>query len=119
MKITRVTNPELVLFLIGKAKESGLDVCSFYESYANTGDVGRFTYFKLDTKLKVVVGNTGEDGGEKISIDEMMDEMKNCKYTSIKLTDQYTAVIDRDNRVVNVGCQVISFDKVMELYEAL
>jgi hypothetical protein len=49
----------------------------------------------------------------------MMEEIKKYKYTSIKLTDQYTAVIDRDNRVVNVGCQVIPFDKVMELYEAL
>jgi hypothetical protein len=119
MKITKVTNPELVLFLIGKAKESGLDVCGFYESYANTGDVRRYTYFKLDKTDKMIVGNTGENGGEKISIDEMMEEIKSYKYTKIKLTDQYTAVIDRDNRVVNVGCQVIPFDKVMELYEAL
>ena len=120
MKKTRVTDTELVLFLIGKAKENGLDVCENYERYANEGDLQGYDYFHLDEKRKDISGTTSRYYNKTvISIDEMMEEIKKYKHTRIKLTDQYTAVIDRDNRVVNVGCQVISFDKVMELYEAL
>jgi len=120
MKITRVTDTELVLFLIGKAKENGLNVCENYERYANEGDLQGYDYFHLDEKRKDISGTTSRYYNKTvISIDEMMEEIKKYKHTRIKLTDQYTAVIDRDNRVVNVGCQVISFDKVMELYEAL
>jgi hypothetical protein len=37
----------------------------------------------------------------------------------LKLTSDYTAAIDLKNKVVKVGCQTITFDKVEELYKIM
>ena len=37
----------------------------------------------------------------------------------LKLTSDYTAAIDLKNKVVKVGCQIITFDKVEELYKIM
>jgi hypothetical protein len=37
----------------------------------------------------------------------------------LKLTSDYTAAIDLKNKVVKVGCQTITFDKVEELYKII
>jgi len=37
----------------------------------------------------------------------------------VELNDEYSAKVDKENKVVKVGCQDIPFSKVVELYEAL
>ena len=34
---------------------------------------------------------------------------------TIRLTDKYDAIVDKKNKTVTVGCQVIPFDKVLEI----
>jgi hypothetical protein len=36
-----------------------------------------------------------------------------------KLNSEYTAVLDRDNRTVKVGCQTFEFYRIRELYELI
>jgi hypothetical protein len=123
MKITRVTDTELVLFLIGKAKENGLNVCENYERYANEGDLQGYNYFHLDEKRKDISGTTGKDYNKTvISVDEMMEEIKKYKILNtgtFKLTKDYTAEIDYSGEVIRVGCQTIPFKTVNELYKKI
>lgn len=38
---------------------------------------------------------------------------------TVKLNNEYTATIHKENRIVNVGCQTISFDAIEELYKKI
>ena len=42
-----------------------------------------------------------------------------CKATSVELNEDYTAVISKDGKKVEVGCQEISADKVLELADRI
>jgi hypothetical protein len=41
------------------------------------------------------------------------------KQEQVKLNEEYTATIDRKNRLVRVGCQEISFERVDELFKVI
>jgi hypothetical protein len=41
------------------------------------------------------------------------------KQEQVKLNEEYTATIDRKNRLVRVGCQEISFERVDELFKII
>jgi hypothetical protein len=51
-----------------------------------------------------------------ISVDEWIKYCDNYKQDQLVLTAEYTAKIDFENKIVNVGCQKIPFDKVKSLY---
>ena len=44
---------------------------------------------------------------------------KRDEHIELKLTSDYTAAIDLTNKIVKVGCQIITFDKVEELYKIM
>ena len=54
-----------------------------------------------------------------ISVEEFMDYCDNYKQTTVRLNNEYSAEINTDDKTIKVGCQVISFEAVRELYEAI
>jgi len=44
---------------------------------------------------------------------------KRDRPVELRLTSDYMATVDLQNKVIKVGCQVIPFDKVEELYKIM
>ena len=55
----------------------------------------------------------------QVSFDKMLQIICEETLDVIKLTDEYTAFLDREKFVVRVGCQEIPFSKVEELYNLI
>jgi len=61
-------------------------------------------------------------GRDWISIEEFIEYCDNYEKEQpikLSLTNDYDAVVDKVNKIVNVGCQKIPFSKVEELYKLI
>ena len=109
----KVSNDAVLKALFSIAKDSGVKVCSIYEEERT-----QWPHFTLDTEDGQVLGSRYEY--TPITFEEMVEKIANFKTaTVLQLTDKYDAIINYSERVVEVGCQVIPFDKVKEVREKI
>jgi len=64
-----------------------------------------------------IIGSRSGGGYTELSLDKFEEFCKS--YDGVQLNEEYTARIDRKNRVVIVGCQTIPFEKVLRLAELI
>jgi len=95
--------------LVAIAQENDIEVC---ERYLKEG-FGNYPFFTLDGS--VVFGSIHSVDAKVVSIDKMI-ELLSGKRSELKLNDDYTAIINHEDEVVEVGCQKFGFDKIEELY---
>lgn len=104
------------------AKSKGVPVyvdamcAEYFEDYRNivfsgTGNELCGNCSKLDDKTKTWI--TIEQ------FIEYCDNWEECRPKTLKLTDDYTAKLDFQNNIVEVGCQKIDFEKVLQLAEMI
>lgn len=75
-------------------------------------DVGEcMEWFEID----MIVSNTWTDWWKCFSKETQEEETPKVTYNRITLNNEYTAIIDKRNKAVKVGCQTISIDSVREL----
>lgn len=106
--------------LIEMAKFKNFTIC---EAYLEEG-WGRWPIFQFsafaDHGYHVVGGQYQSASTVVVKSFERMIEILFTEVTeSIELTNDYTAVLDRKNHIVKVGCQEIPFSKVEELYKLI
>lgn len=104
--------------LIEIARLKQLSIC---ETYLEEGRLiwPIFQFNVVPDEGYSIVGGQHTTGAEIKSFEKMIDILYNTTVESFKLTDDYTAVLDRENFVVKVGCQEIPFNKVKELYDLI
>jgi hypothetical protein len=102
--------------LLSVAKYNGLTVCEVYEE-SNGYPIFLFSPSGDEDKINVF-GTCHEEGYTKVNLEEIMILLTSPKPVVIELTKQYSAVIDKVNEIVHVGCQSIPFDKIKEVYNA-
>jgi len=114
-KLTPVTNPHVFKMLLSIAKSKKITVC---ESYIEDG-IKEWPLFVFHPKDSVQIsGQKRLIGDEEVTLDEMIELLENYdRSDELKLTSDYTAIINRKDKIVEVGCQKIPFDKVNELFE--
>lgn len=70
-----------------------------------------------------IVGARFEEGTVCRSFADFVRAMVSNKekenFVTVKLNDSYDAVIDVERKVVKVGCQVLPFSKVEQVYKAM
>jgi hypothetical protein len=64
-----------------------------------------------------IAGTKSNGGYTELSLEEFEEFCKS--YDGVQLNEEYTARINRKNRVVIVGCQTIPFEKVLRLAELI
>jgi len=115
--VTEVKNQGTLNALFQLAKANDIEVCSTYKS----SGAERWPYFVFDPSRPKVIGSRSTEGNRlKLSLEEMMAKL--VGYTApvtLQLTSDYTAVVHIKEKIVEVGCQKIPFDKVKELYELI
>lgn len=78
-----------------------------------------------DEDLKGLYGNITKVYGFLNNCDACLPKIKHRKLLwerkeyKLELTTEYTAVVDKENKVVRVGCQTIPFEKVEELIKII
>jgi len=104
--------------LIEIAKLKDLSIC---ETYLEEGREmwSIFQFNVVPDEGYHIVGCQHTTGAEIKSLEKMIDILYNTTIESLKLTKDYTAILDRENFVVRVGCQEIPFNKVKELYDLI
>ena len=98
--------------LIAIARENGATICDLYERE----DTVRWPWFvyQPDNTLSQIAG-ARVSFGTVVTIEEMIDLLSGPKTVLFKLNSEYTAEIDKANKIVKVGCQTFSFAKVKAL----
>ena len=109
-------------FLVEYALKKGVPV---YQATVEDTKEGTPAYPNLIFSDGEICGTrSGSENKSKtwISVDEFMnycDNWKECNPKTIKLTNDYDAKIDKVNKVVNVGCQTISYEVIDALYKEM
>jgi len=118
LRLKRSTSNELKKMLIEVAKTKGLNVCTLFEEQMGRWD---FAFNEDDIPDDIIYGiRDSVREYKEVTIGEMLDVILNFKVAEkVRLTKDYTAIIDQKNKVVNVGCQTIPFEKVVELYNKI
>jgi hypothetical protein len=118
LRLKKSTSNELKKMLIEVAKIKGINVCTLFEEEV---DIWCFA-FDPGGDYDIIYG-TNDDSIRKykeITVGGMLDAILNFKVpVKVQLTNDYTAIIDQENKVVKVGCQTIPFEKVVELYNKI
>jgi len=99
----------------------------YFENNAFVEDVvaskydNQYRYYYLDF-LDKTLGATTKEQTKGNTVIKAADFIKHIlEYSDkvlIELNPDYTAKVDKNEKVVRVGCQTIPFDKIKELYEA-
>jgi hypothetical protein len=97
--------------LVAIAKENDIRVC---DTYLNEGYM-EWPYFIYNVCNNGIVG--GCYHGNEVTLGDMINLI--TKKNSIKLNDNYTAIVNHKDKVVTVGCQNFDFVKIGELYNAI
>jgi hypothetical protein len=77
------------------------------------------TYINDECDIVEVYGYSSNMMATSLSKSNRMLLYKRDEPIKLKLTSDYTAAIDLTNKIVKVGCQIITFDKVEELYKIM
>jgi hypothetical protein len=106
--------PHQLKTLISIAETQGIKVCSNFKVNVSSYP---FFVFKTSDGEKEVYGSGDVDDG--ITFEKMVMKLCDVSTRELKLTDDYTAIINKESRVVEVGCQKIPFKKVDELHKLI
>lgn len=111
--------------LMDLAEDKGWTVCkNFKEEHARIETNGTLTWpiFVFEPNYELgenVWGRYKHHGdGEQINLEEMvkcLEKEKKYQISEFKLNKDYTAIIDKHNKTVKVGCQTFSFDILWQL----
>jgi len=114
-RLTKVSNQHVFGMLLSIAKSKKITVC---ESYIEDG-IKEWPLFVFNPKDETQIsGQKRTLGDEEVTLEEMIELLENYDRSDrLELTSDYTAVINRGEKIVEVGCQKIPFDKVNELFE--
>jgi hypothetical protein len=117
-RATEVRNQHVLNMLFAIAESKNITVC---ENYRSGGVVKRPVFmFNPDKNDVQISGIRHIDDERRVSLTEMIELLE--KYDvpdKLRLTSDYIAIVNRENKIVEVGCQKIPFDKVNELYELI
>lgn len=105
-------NAELFEFLVNYARSKNVPV---YEG-TNKDSHNRYPYLYFTNNH--FVGSV-KAGFTVVSVEEFIKLCDEWNNDDVKLNADYTARIDRKNKVVNVGCQQFSFESINNLYVAI
>ena len=109
IKYYRSTSQHITEFLVDLAKKNGFEVCDLFNL--------SFPIFVLDYDNKKVSSFLSEylvaKRHPQVSFEKMVDLLETR--ASLKLNSEYTAVINKTDKTVTVGCQVFSFSILREL----
>lgn len=109
-------NYELWKFLMEYAKKSGIPLFNESLSIDRFESQRRFGLINNNS-----IGGVSDSGRFEISYEEFLKFCDNFlkERNTIKLTNEYTALINLGDREVEVGCQKIPFSKIDELYNII
>lgn len=111
--VTNLTEKWQFNALITIAKNKELSVCTHYQSEGHE----KWPWFIFRSVEGEILGmRSTEYDSSKISFEEMIEKMMNFVPNFLRLNEEYTAVVNREKRVIEVGCQKFTFEKVEELY---
>jgi len=111
-----IRNEKVLQVLFDIAKESGVEICSTYERDRTNG----WGFFVFNTDRNKVFGSRANiEKRDVLSIDSMIVLLEDNKRNKLRLNEDYTAEINRDKKVVNVGCQTFSFEVINKLSEMI
>jgi len=117
--VVTVKNQYVLDMLFSIAESKNIEICKAYKSQGPKV----WNVFKFDKSRNKVIGlQEILDCNEYniISLESMIIALESYNpIARIKLTDDYTAILDTENCIVTVGCQTIPFYKVKELYNAI
>lgn len=105
-------NIAVIDMLFALAEESKFEICPTYR-----GRQTNWNYLKVDTERNEVFGTGASENS--VDLETMVNVLSRNKRFDFKLSDEYTAIVDRRTRTVHVGCQTFSFDLVQELANKL
>lgn len=104
--------------LITLAISKKLNICNIYRK-EGWKDWPYVKFSPDDTYLGDNVYGSKSSQGTVVNFIELLQLMCEGDKNRLELTEEYTAVLDRENRVVKVGCQNIPFSKVEDLYKLI
>lgn len=110
--VGKIPNKEIYWEMIEYARLKGVPICS--DTHKSDWDKYPNIIF-TSSKLTGNRSKYGDTSHTWITMEEFFECCDNWKPSSLKLTSDYTAQIDFENKIVKVGCQSIPFEKVMEL----
>jgi hypothetical protein len=108
-------NAELFEFLVNYARSKGVPV---FEGTSKDSYNNGYIYLWF-SGVKFVGATPGYAIPNPISVEEFMALCDEWANDDVKLNNDYTAKIDRKNKVVNVGCQKFSFESINNLHKAI
>lgn len=114
--VVHVPNVELFGFMIDYAKSKNVPVHTTKDAWGDGYRNLNFYHGELCGNSADFLSNSYKY--EWITIEEFFNYCDNWKNNVIQLTDEYKAEIDKEKKVVKVGCQTIPFDKIKQVYEA-
>ena len=108
-------NAELFEFLVNYARSKNVPV---YEGTCKDSYNDGFRHLWFNGS--VFCGNTSSCSISKHkTVEEFMALCDEWNNDDVKLNADYTARIDRKNKIVNVGCQRFTFESINNLYVAI
>lgn len=105
-------NRAVIDTLFALAEDNKFEVCPIYSANPTN-----WNYLMVDTKRNEVFGSGA--GENSVDLETMVEVLSRYMRFDFKLSDTYTAIVDRKTRTVQVGCQTFSFDLVQELANKL
>jgi hypothetical protein len=111
--VTKLTEKWQFDALVTIAKNKELSVCTHYQSIGHE----KWPWFAFNDAEDEIIGmRTTEYSSTPISFEEMIKKLMGFVPYILHLNEEYTAVVKRQERFVQVGCQEFTFEKIEELY---
>lgn len=107
-------NRAVIDMLFALAEENKFDVCPTYKASPTN-----WNYLKVDTKRNEVFGTDASENSVDLEAMVIVLSRNRNRRFDFKLSDEYTAIVDRKSRTVQVGCQTFSFDLIQEFANKL
>lgn len=118
--LAKYVSEEVRNMLIEIAEKRGLSVCSIFKGGVMHWD---FVLNKQPDSNNDISGagySEGARGHVLVTPGEMFTMiMESTPKVTVRLTDDYNAVVDLSEKIITVGCQKIPFSKVEELYKVI
>jgi hypothetical protein len=111
--VTKITEKWQFDALVTIAKERQLSVCTQYQSEGHE----KWPWFAFRSIEDEIIGmRTTDFDSTQISFEQMIEKLMKFVPYILHLNGECTAILNREERFIEVGCQKFTFEKIEELY---
>lgn len=115
--VIKPVNQMVYTFCVDFALSNGINVYDGTIKDKDT-DINDYPYLKWYPEKQLLIG-IGENTSYVASLDEFIEWCISHTQSKVKINDKYTAIIHHDKKVIEVGCQIIPYDIVLQIYQKM